>query len=212
MTAMAALVAVLAISGCGKDVPDKLDYGTVTESVYQNKYFGMSMVLPEGWHVQDAAAKKRLMETGKRIASGDDKNLKAAMEASEDQTVNLLTVFKYKVGSPVPFNPGVICLAEKVSHLPGVKGGKDYLFHTKKALTMSQLKATFPTAIHSRTLGGVAFDILDAEMRVGDRVVQQQYYAAVMRGYALVFVISFSTESEAESLKEILGSLAFKST
>jgi hypothetical protein len=76
---------------------------------------------------------------------------------------------------------------------------------------MSQLQAIFPEEVYSETLGGVEFDVLDVEMKIGNRVAYQVYYATLMKGYALSFIITFGTEEEAELLREILESVSFQS-
>jgi hypothetical protein len=93
---------MLLLGGCEKKASDEIDFGTVENSTYRNNYFGMSMKIPVEWSVQGQEIQKKIMDVGAKMASGDDKNLKAAIKASELQTVNLLAVFKHPVGTPVP--------------------------------------------------------------------------------------------------------------
>ena len=197
------------LAGCGKKAVDKIGFGTLENQTYRNEFFGMSVKLPHDWHALDDETRKKMMQVSKKMIAGQDKNLQAALDAGELTTVTLFTVQKHPLGAPVPFNPSLACVAEKVGHLPGIKKGSDYLYHMKKLMKMSQLKYVFTKDIYSKKIGGINFDVQDAEINIGTLKVKQKYYAAIMRGYALSFVISSTTKEEEESLKRILASVGF---
>jgi hypothetical protein len=132
------------------------------------------------------------------------------LKASQLQTVNLLTVMKYPLGSPVTYNPGIICVAERVSHMPGIKRGKDYLFHTRKFLESGQMSVSFPREISTEKLGDTEFDVLYVELSVAGIKVQQKYYTIIMKGYALGLIESYTNAEEESSLDNILHSITFK--
>jgi hypothetical protein len=201
---------VLLLAGCGKKVSDEIDFGAVKNSVYHNKYFGFNLTLPSEWSVQDQEMSQRLAEIGRKTLAGEDKGIKALFKASEQQSINLLTAFKYPVGTPVPFNPMIACVAERVRELPGIKCGKDYHYHAKKLMESGQMKFEFPKEISAEKLGGIDFDVMHALMTIGPSTVQQKYYAAIMKGYALVFIVSFTTTDEESVLQSILEGVSFK--
>src|SRR5205809_7695636 len=91
-----------------------LDAGAVKDSIYTNAFFAMTLRVPDGWQVQDNQETRALLERGKTLMVGDDKNLNAMATASEQKSLTLLAMFKYPPGSPVDFNPGFICLVEKI--------------------------------------------------------------------------------------------------
>ena len=116
----------LFFAGCKENTSNhaaraEIGYGKVKDGTYTNKYFNMSINLPTDWALQDNAAQKQLMDQGAEVISGNDKNLKAQIEASKKLTVPMFTLFKFEPGSPVGFNPSIICIAEKISHMPGIK-------------------------------------------------------------------------------------------
>jgi hypothetical protein len=201
---------LLLLAGCGKKASEEIDYGTFTNSVYQNQYFGLKLPLPAGWSVQDQESSQRLMEKGTKMMMGDDKNMKAIIKASEQQTVNLITAFQFPIGSPVPFNPSVISVAERIRGLPGVTRGKDYHYHARKLLETSQMRVTFPKEITTEKLGGTDFDVMYVNMSVGPRSVSQKYYTTIMKGYALSFIVSYNTPEDEAKLATILQGMSFK--
>src|SRR5436190_15500005 len=129
-----ATVCILLLPGCAKKASEEVDFGVFKNSVYENEYFGFKVTIPSTWSVQDQRARQQLAEKGTKMLTGDDKGMKAMLKASELQTITLLAAFQHPVGTPVAFNPSITSVAERVRDLPGIKQGKDYLFHAKKLL------------------------------------------------------------------------------
>jgi hypothetical protein len=204
------------LSGCRKKVSEKknsekIDFGTIENSIYKNKYFGLTVTIPSDWSIQNQESRQRMMETGAKIFAGEDQNLKAIVEASQLQTVNLLTVTKYPIGAPVTFNPYIVCVAERVDNMPEIKSGKDYLFNAIKFLESGQMAYSFPRETFTEKLGDKELDVQYAELTTAGVKVQQKFYIVIMKGYALVFIESFTNaEEEESSLDNILRSVAFK--
>jgi hypothetical protein len=196
-------------SGCQEKASEEVDRGAFSGPVYQNNYFGLTITIPSDWSIQDSKSMQTFKDLGKKLINEDDKNLKAVMDTSDFQTVNLFSVFQHPLGSPVPFNPNLICLAEQVRHMPGIKRGKDYHFHTRKILELSQMNVKFPGEIYTETFGGVEFDVLYSETSLGTILVKQKQYGAIMKGYALLIVSTFADEDQEATLDEILKTLTF---
>jgi hypothetical protein len=204
------IVCIIIFFGCSKNASREVDFGTIENSVYRNKYFGLTITIPAEWSIQDQESRQRIVETGTEIMAGEDKNLKAVIKASELQVVNLLFAFKHPLGTPVTSNPSIACIAERIRQTPGIKRGKDYHFHARKLLESSQMDVSFPRDISSVKLGDVDFDIMYVQMALPGITVQQEYYATVMKDYALSFVVSFSNEKEKAELGKILDSIVLK--
>jgi len=196
------------LTGCGRKASDEIDFGTLKNSVYQNNYFGLTVTFPTDWSVQDQESQRQIMAAGRAVVAGNDKNLTAAIkQASELQTVNLFAVFKFAMGSPVPFNPAILGVAERVRQLPGIQRGKDYLFHARELLKSSQLQATFPKEFYTARLGGVDFDVMDSEIAIRGMMVKEKYYAAIRKGYALAFVVSYQTDEQEALQRKVLDTI-----
>jgi hypothetical protein len=203
------LVLTLLLVGCSKKAGDEIDFGTVNNFIYRNEYFRFSVTLPKDWSVQDQQAQRRLMKKGVQLVAGDDRNLKALVKASELQTVNLFAVFEHPIGSPVAYNPGILSMAEIVRELPGIKRGKDYLFQARQVLEAGQIQVSFPKDYYSEQLGSVKFDVMEVDISVRGKTIKQKYYATIQKGYALCFIVSFTSDDEAASLQKILNSITF---
>jgi hypothetical protein len=100
-------------------------------------------------------------------------------------------------------------LAENVQDLPGIKRGSDYHFHAKQLMQSGALDISFPKDIYTQSLGGIDFDIMEAEIHVRGIVVRQKYYATIMKGYAVSIIISFTTDEDEASLQKIVDTLKF---
>ena len=196
------------LPGCAKKASEEIDFGTIKNSVYQNKYFGFNLTLPADWSVQDEETRRRLAEEGTKMLVGNDR-AKALMKASEQQTVNLLAAFKHPIGTQVSFNPNVICMAERLSFLSGVKTGKDYHFHARKQLESAQMKIEIADQLTKENLGGIDFDVMHGSMKVAGMTVHQKYYATVLKNYALVFITSYTSDDQQSNLQNILQTAAF---
>jgi hypothetical protein len=195
--------------GCQEKASEEVDRGSFTGPMYRNNYFGMTITIPSDWSIQDSKAMETLQDLGEKVIGKDDKNLKAAMAASELQTVKLFAVFQHPLGSAVQFNPNLMSMAERVRHMPGIKRGKDYHYHTRKLLESSQMNVKFPEEIYTETFGGVEFDVLYSETSINNILVKQKQYGAVIKGYILLIVSTFNEDDQETTLDEILKTLTF---
>jgi hypothetical protein len=193
----------------GRVLSTEIGYGKIERGIYTNNYFNMSILVPDGWSVQSKAAIKEISDLGGNLVAGDDKNLQAIMKESEKQTVNMFAFFKYEQGSPVDFNPSILAMAERVTHMPGIKRGSDYLFHVKKLFQAGQVEYTFPKEIYTKEISGVSFDVMPAEINIGGTTVHQEYYATRIKDYVLGVVLTYATKPENNELNKIFNKLNF---
>lgn len=203
------VASVILLAACEKEVVEHIDPGTVTDSIYRNEYFGLSVTIPTDWAIQDQESLRHIMEKGGRMLAGDDENLNDAVKRSDTKTITLFAASKHPLGAAVPYNPSIICLAERLSHLPGVKSAEDYRYHTRNILESSHLKVSFPDGRTATSLGMKEFSILRVGIPVMDTTVHQKHYATIIKGCALVFVVSYTTDEEESSLNNILDSMLF---
>lgn len=206
------IVTCLLLTGCDMKSSHELGYGEIVNGTYTNAYFDMSIEVPANWTIQSQAAQAQLMDLGTNLISGDDDNLKNVLKEAQKQVVSLFTFFKYEPGTPVSFNPSIISVAERISHMPGIKRGSDYLFHIKKIFESGQLKYEFPGDIYTKDISGILFDVMPLEINVGNVTVRQEYYVAKINDYVLSFILSYSSDLEINELNEIFGKLHFSNS
>ena len=149
------------------------------------------------------------MKVGTEAAFGNDKNLKALVKASEMQTVNLFAAFEQPLGSPIPFNPSVMAIAEQVRQLPGIQRGKDYHFQVRKTLESGQLQVKFPKEDYTERLGNVEFDVMEQEMAARGLTIRQKMYTIIKKGYAFSFILSFTNDEQEAHMRKALQTVAF---
>jgi hypothetical protein len=125
-------------------------------------------------------------------------------------TLNLLSAFKHPVGTPVPFNANIVCMAERIRHMPGIKKGKDYLYHSKRLLESSQMQVKFPMEMSTESIGGREFDVMYTTMSMAGVTIYQKYYVVISKGYALAFIVSFTTAEDESALQDIINTVSFK--
>ncbi|MCK5525257.1 MAG: hypothetical protein KAI83_19180 [Thiomargarita sp.] len=185
-SAIALLIpSLIILTGCNEK---SADIGFNTENgVYTNEFFGMTIKLPDDWHVVNEETK----------------------EAIDVNNSILLMVAKYIWGSDVDSNPNLIVTIESIKHLPVIKKGRDFLYLKRKVLEISQTGYSFKD-VHSEKIGPVEFDVQKVEINSGTVKIHQELYTSIMRGYALSFIMTWQQEEEKDSLKEILSTLTFR--
>lgn len=201
---------ILFVNGCDSKQETESKFTQKTENnVYVNKYFKFNITLPEGWYAQDYASARKLTQEGGKMIAGDNKQMKEMMKASEERTINLFGFFEHPVGAPVPFNPNFVGVAENISFVPGIKRGKDYLYHTKQLIKQTGLNYTFDDNITVKKIDGVEFDVMDASIHINGVTVRQKYYTVVYKDYAIGFIESFGSDEGHAKLSKIIDSIRF---
>lgn len=207
MMAVGILTSALMISCSDKNA---IDFGKFEGGRYSNSFFNLMFNIPDSWHVLDLESRLEIMKRGGEIVAGENKSLKAAIKAADLQSINLLTAYEHPPGAAVATNPGIMLIAEKVTHAPGIKRGSDYHYHAKKLMKMSHMKVSYPQEIYEKTIDGVSFDIMETEITMGPGIVIQQIqYASIMKGYALLMALTYQDESGHSQLEEIVETLTF---
>ena len=203
----AAFVCCIILTGCEQKPEKEIGHGAIKGEYYTNDYLQLKVKIPSDWAIQNREVYEHVMETGRQLVFGDDKDMETLLKASEQRAVSLFMVFRHPLGTPVDYNPNIAAVAEKVKMMPGIKSGKDYLFHVKKTLEKAQSTYDFPNEVYANNKGGFDFDVLDAEASIGAVEFKQKYYASIVNGYALVVIISYSSPEGEKQLMDIINSI-----
>ena len=198
---------IIALTACSSKKEEAVSFGQYSEGAYTNSFFNIRVPLPETWYVMDDESRIALMKQGSKIVSGDNKNLKALLDASDMQSMNLLTAYQHPPGTAVESNPSIIIIAEKIDHMPGIKRGSDYHFHTKKLMEQSALSVNFPAEIYETTLSGVSFDVLDIDYNSPQSGNYQKQYCTTLKNYALLVIITYQDDEGQSRLEDILAGM-----
>ncbi|HEY0320738.1 MAG TPA: hypothetical protein VGC66_07295 [Pyrinomonadaceae bacterium] len=134
-----------------------LDYGKVTGWAYTNNFFGFRLTIPYGWRVQGQEVKDMLRDKGRTAIQGNSAQANAQIDASFSNTVNLLTVFKYAVGSSTDFNASLICGAELLKN--SSMNSSQYMASARKTLEMSDGRYSFKP-LAKESVGGEEFAVM----------------------------------------------------
>lgn len=204
------LIITIAVSCNFDSKPKNFDYGKVENGQYTNSYFGMTIDLPDTWVVQNEEEKAAMMEMGKDLVAGEDQNLKAIIEASEVNTANLLTMFKYEVGSPKGYNPNFLVIAENLKNSPGVKTAKDYLFHARKLMERSNIDYDFGDGkIEKVIINDQEFYVMRPTIYYMGIEIHQAYYCTLVNGFSLGFSMSYMEEENRLIQEKIMNTVKF---
>ena len=181
-----------------------IDFGEYVDGVYSNTFFNLAIAIPEDWHVLDAEARSQLMRQGGKLMAGNNRNLKAALKAADLDSLNLLAAYEHAPGAPVTSNPGIMIIAEKIKHMPGIKRGSDYHYHTKKMMRMSNINVAFPEEIYETSIDDVSFDVMEMQINMGHMSIMQRQYVTIMNGYALLVGLTYQDGDGLYQLEDIL--------
>lgn len=193
--------------GCSKQSENAINFGKFEDGTYTNTFFNLHVSIPDAWHVMDDEARIALMQRGKKIVAGDNKNLNATLNAADLRNLNLLSTSEKPPGSPVSSNPSFIIIAENIKHAPGIQRGSDYHFHTKQLMTSSALDVSFPNKIYEKTINGTAFDVLEILINMGDVKNIQKQYATIINQYALLIVLTYQNNDGLSKLENIIQTI-----
>lgn len=184
------------------------DYGHFDAHTYTNSFFNLQMKFPEDWYISSTETNNQLGKMGKELVTGDDANMKAMVDANMIRVANLLSVFKFELGAPVDYNPGMVAVAENLSIFTGIKTGHDYLENSKKIIEQSQLVYKSLTIDEKPIqLNGIAFYKMKGFLSIAGLELQQEFYVTVRNKFALAFVISYTKEEDQSDLFKILETI-----
>lgn len=184
------------------------DRGVARDGLYTNQSLGFSFKYPKDWVVHGEETKQRLKEIGKEKITKSGGLSEAATEVSLNNTHNLLTLFRYAVGTPgITFNPGIIVIAERVGHAPGITNGKDYLLNARMILQRSggQVPVEEPKEY---SFGGSQFFRDNYTTEVHGVTVVQSHFVLVTKGYALAFIFMGPDQKSVDEMATAMETFA----
>jgi hypothetical protein len=188
----------------GQQVAAQIGLGQLSGHTYTHEHFKLSVTIPEEWYIQKSSEADQLAKAGSTLIKEE---ARAAMDAAKQRTLNLVSAFKHPPGTPVPFNPNLIVMAENLAFLPGLKEGRDYLNLLQQSMANMTIKYEFDPVETGQKIGSLPAGRLQARAQIAGRNVNQEYYAARSGDYFLVVILTFSSDAERDALRTILTSM-----
>ena len=161
--------------------------GYIEEKVYINDFFKFSMNTGNDWVIHEDNMKNSELE--------------------KQKTFYLFVISKNKLETSTAFNPSIIGVAEKIGSSDGVNNGVSYLSKVKNILTGTNTGYKIVGVIQLKEINGIALAQMRANIKSGNFNVSQEYYSAVIKGYAVSFILSYTTQGEKEYLEKRLNSI-----
>jgi len=207
------LLAATITSNCILPKPENVDPGTIEGSTYSNRFFGMTLTIPQKWLAHSKDELSPMQQKGAELIAGENKGLKDKVDASEANSVQLITVSRYPLNYNGGFNASFQCQAEKLGLMSGISNSRDYIASFKKLMAegQGQLKYTFGDDTYTESIGGKDFLAQDAHATLGRLSLEQKVCVSLIKGYALVFVITYTSTDDLDTLKDVLKSVSFSS-
>jgi len=175
---------------------------------FTNAQLGLSVDKPESWYSQSVEETLMLQAQGTRLLSGDDKNMKALLDASVKSTLNLFSFFELPPGTPGKQTPSVISTAEYIMAYPGIKTGCDYLASMQQLIANSQMQLQFEEGCQTERLGNSTFGFVNASALVTPGLqVHQRYWACRKGDHAIGVVQTFYDEAGDKATTDIIKTI-----
>lgn len=204
------IIILLSVISCSNDAKESALTVNSNGNNYENNFFGISVVKPEGWYAQSAKETILLQQKGASIIANDDKSMEALIEAAMKSSVPIFGFFEYPPGTPGKLNANILSVAENIKVYPGIKKGCDYIALVKDLLAKSKLKYEFSEKCLSKNISGKEFGYIDASTDIGKQKVHQRYYANVSNGYAYSIVQTFYDDESRKKVISVLSTVRFK--
>ena len=86
------LILILSFLGCNTN-KKIFDYGKIENGKYHNTFFELEITLPPDWAIRTQEQLQNLTEKGKKMIAGDDKNMKAIVDAVDIENAVLSDLY-----------------------------------------------------------------------------------------------------------------------
>jgi hypothetical protein len=185
--------------------------GQLEGSTYTNGYFGFSLTLPAGWHMASGEELARI--NGASLACAGTKQDIGAIDQTSLAAQKELFPFlasKYALGYTGGTNPSLgLALENLAASGSSAATGADWLPAAIQRMKSANLPYAF-TEIAPVSLGGMDFYTFEADFTMSGMKCRQVYYAAVMRGYAIVLTETAYGDGDLAEMDAVVRSIAFR--
>ena len=183
----------------------------VDKNTFSHEYFNFEMQLPADWNVQTEKELNRISRTANGAFDDSESITETTADISGFAKINILAAFQYEIGHDIAFNPSITAMADNLKNTPSIQNANDYLIRQKEMLGRYEVlnySCSEPVSA-SETIKSQDFYTMKTEVKVDNSNIKQEYYTAVVKQFALTFIISYTTDTERDTLLESLKSIHF---
>ena len=185
-----------------KAVPS-VDKGTVSGRTYTNRTFRFEVTFPNTWLIPGDDFEAYMKKQGFDLALKAPDSLPPVSKAKVDQAIKnvqiLLTAYRSMPGEAD--NAIVRISVEDLVLNPQIKDAVDYFDAIRSGFASMKLPADFKySETQAEKLGTMQFGYLDTSTAAG----KKRMYATVRDGFAVMFTISYSKDTDLQTLRQVL--------
>jgi len=181
--------------------------GQIVGNQYINDAYGMTLTIPDGWHITKQADIDAMAQLGSD-AIVQDKATQQAIRDSLKHSPIVLAFSKHELNRPGVFNPNINVLLEDVSAFPQIKTGEDYL-STGRTNFAGETSMQFADAGQSRDIGGLEFAGHTQIISMMGFTVRGRQYARKFDGLVMVITLSADNPADLAELEAVLDGVTF---
>jgi len=191
-----------------RKIPANFDYGNWIGSTYKNDFFGLSITIPEDWHIVSKDELNVLTQAAQNADFVDTDEMKRIFKVAEITVANLFMACRYTEEEAMEEagNPSIILIAENIS-LPGRKINKtQYANAVSQNLAKGTPGSTIKPAIN-KMIANKEFVSLQTETFIEEISFCQENLIYIKNDFALLFVLTWLDDSEKSQLDDIMATL-----
>lgn len=199
--------AVLLGTGCRHA---EVTLGTVEGNTYYNDYFDLQVDKHEDWVSLTHNEVAEIGQIGLDMMSDYNEELVGKIDVSSYRNLPLFGFYKYPLTYTGPDNnPNFLCVAENLKlgkMKKTIKTGADFIQYNVDLLTDVGVPYQFGE-YRIEKVGNTTLDSLASSIRYEGGTVKQKYYSKIIGDYALLLIITYTTDDELDELQAILDTV-----
>jgi len=190
-------------------IKEIVDKGSVSRHKYTNQKLNFSIVFPDAWEIKSDDFDDDMLKQGVDLRLKAPDNLKVADQAKVNQSLRrvevLITASRARFDS---FENAILRIsAEDLKPNPQIKDAVDYFDAMRASYQAMKLPTDFTySETGAEKLGAHQFAYLDISSNAG----KKRMYATVSNGFAVLFTLSYSSDDDLQSMRQILATGNFK--
>jgi hypothetical protein len=180
-----------------------LDPGVLDGYKYTNKYFGLSVAMPDNWVIVSAPRRAEITDESRKMLAGDQAK-KDQIEESFQRSTILLSLTKLPAGEPN--NASFMLIAERVPS-PKVKTGADVIDLMRNAMKGTNVNIEFLGEVKTENIGGAEFSSVTLKNVSPLGTYMQKVYVTVKNGYGIEFFYTYLDDADLGALDTTIKSI-----